>query len=163
LKYRDNLVERFPKLKQAGLTPKKRNLAEPGLFEESVYTGSGERSWLAKMRDGTTIEIDDIDQAGVVVDTKMRGLRSGLETTPEAEPDLVTQMGSAAQQRSYPTLPAKSEEQLLRQLRFAEENGLTGVRWETNDIALLRDVRRYRSTMLTEKEQNMLDVVLVER
>jgi hypothetical protein len=162
LKYRENLVERFPKLKQAELTPIKRNLAEPGLFEESAYTG-GERSWSAKMRDGTRIQIDDIDQVGVVVDTKMRGLRCGLEIPPEAEPDLVTQMGGAAPRRSYPAFPEKEQAQLLKQLQFAEENGLTGVRWETNDVALLRDVQRYRLTTLTDTEQAMLDVVLVGR
>ncbi|HEY0183337.1 MAG TPA: hypothetical protein VGC09_11070 [Rhodopila sp.] len=163
LKYRENLMERFPKLKQAELTPIKRNLAEPGLFEESAYTGSGERSWSAKMRDGSRIQIDDIDQAGVVVDTKMRGLRSGLEIPPEVEPDLVTQMGTSAPRRSYPAFPEKEQTQLLKQLQFAEENGLTGVRWETNDVVLLRDVRRYRSTMLTDAEQAMLDVVLIAR
>jgi len=50
LEYRDNLVKRFPKLKDAELQPIKRALGEPGLWEESVYTGSGERSWLAKMQ-----------------------------------------------------------------------------------------------------------------
>ncbi|MEX3935870.1 DUF4157 domain-containing protein [Paraburkholderia phymatum] len=163
LQYRNNLVKRFPKLQEAELGPIKRNLAEPGLFEESIYTGSGERSWIAKMRDGTPIQLDDIDQAGVVVDTKMRGLRSGLEIPPEQEPDVVTKLGGAAKGRTFAVFPEKEQAKLLKQLRFAQENGLTGVRWETNDLELFRDIARYRSTMLSAKEQKMFNVVLVER
>ena len=82
LQYRDNLVKRFPKLSKAELKPIARNLGEPGLWEESVYTGSGRNSWSAKLRDGRGLQLDDIDQAGVVVDTKMRGIGVGRETPP---------------------------------------------------------------------------------
>jgi hypothetical protein len=161
--YRDNLVNRFPKLKQAELQPIKRPLGEPGLWEESVYTGSGERSWSARMRDGTKIQIDDIDQAGVVVDTKMRGLRAGLEIPAEAEADVVTQISGAAKRRSYAAFPEKEQSKLLKQLRFARENDLKGVRWETNDPGLFRDVQRYRATVLTDAEQKLFRIILVER
>lgn len=161
--YRDNLVNRFPKLKQAELQPIKRPLGEPGLWEESVYTGSGERSWSARMRDGTKIQIDDIDQVGTVVDTKMRGLRAGLEIPSEAEADVVTQISGGATKRSYAAFAEKEQSKLLKQLRFARENELKGVRWETNDPALFREVQRYRATVLTDAEQKLFRIILVER
>lgn len=161
--YRDNLVNRFPKLKQANLQPIKRNLGEPGLWEESVYTGSGERSWLARMRDGKKIQIDDIDQAGTVVDTKMRGLRAGLEIPPETEADVVTQISGAAKKRSYAAFSERDQSLLLKQLRFARENELKGVRWETNDPALFRDVQRYKATVLSDADQKLFRIILVER
>jgi phage protein D len=115
------------------------------------------------MRDGTKIQIDDIDQAGVVVDTKMRGLRAGLEIPAEAEADVVTQISGAAKRRSYAAFPEKEQSKLLKQLRFARENDLKGVRWETNDPGLFRDVQRYRATVLTDAEQKLFRIILVER
>jgi hypothetical protein len=163
LQYRENLVKRYPKLQEAELQPIKRNLGEPGLWEESAYTGSGERSWSAKLRDGSRIQLDDIDRSGVVVDTKMRGLRSGLEIPPEHQPDVVSHFGGASQPRKFDVFPPNEQDKLLRQLRFARENGLNGVRWETNDAALLSDVNRYRATMLSDAEQKIFRIVLVQR
>jgi len=85
-----SLVARFPELAKSDLKPIKRPLGESGLWEESVYTGSGKRSWSAKLRDGTKIQLDDIDQAGVVVDTKMRGIGLGREKGEPAPKDRLT-------------------------------------------------------------------------
>ena len=165
LQYRDNLVKRFPELAKSELKPIARNLGEPGLWEESVYTGSGKNSWSAKLRDGKNIQLDDIDQAGVVVDTKMRGIGVGRETPPAHVPDLVTEIGggSGAAGRTFPTFPENEQAKLLRQLRFAKENGLTGVRWETNSAELLADVNRYRDTVLSDEEKALFRIVLVQR
>jgi hypothetical protein len=163
IQYRDNLVKRFPDLAKSDLKPIVRKLGEPGLWEESVYTGSGERSWSATLRDGTKIQLDDIDQAGVVVDTKMRGIGVGREIPPKPVPDVATQIKGSAGGRGYPIFPESEQVKLLKQLRFARENGLTGVRWETNSAELLADVNRYRANILTPDEQKLFRIVLVER
>jgi len=164
LQYRDNLVKRFPKLGEADLRPIARNLGEPGLWEESMYTGSGERTWEAKLRDGKVVRLDDIDQAGAVVDTKMRGIGVGREIPPEHTPDIVSQMGGkTASGRSYPAFPESEQEKLLKQLRFSKENGLTGVRWETNSRELIADVNRYRLNILSSEEQKLFKIVFVQR
>ncbi len=163
LQYRDNLVKRFPDLSAAELKPIKRNTGEPGLWEESVFTGSGKRSWSAKLRNGESIQIDDIDPSGVVVDTKMRGIDVGRETPPERTPDVAEQIGAPRASRDHETFPESEQKKLLRQLRFARENGLTGVRWETNSPEMKQAVERYVSTTLTNQERKMVTIELVQR
>jgi hypothetical protein len=161
--YRDNLVKRYPRLANAELTPINRSVGEAGLWEESVYTGSGKQSWSGKMRDGANIQLDDIDAAGVVIDTKMRGIDVGREIPPAHIPDVVEQVAGARASRSFEAFPEKGQAQLLKQLRFSKENGLKGVRWETNSAELQTAVERYAETMLTGEEQKLFEIILVQR
>ncbi|MGB7863044.1 MAG: DUF4157 domain-containing protein [Candidatus Sulfotelmatobacter sp.] len=164
LQYRDTLIKRFPDLAEAELKPIARDLGQPGLWEESIYTGSGRSSWSAKLRNGTKIQLDDIDQAGVVVDTKMRDIGVGREIPPQDIPDVVTQMGEKRPVvRKYETFSPKEQAQLEKQLKFVQENGLTGVRWETNSADLLEEVNRYKTNLLSKEEQKLFKVVLVQR
>ena len=167
LQYRDNLVKRFPELGKAELKPKPRfkgkNRGEPGLWEESVYTGSGEYSWEAKLRDGTKIQIDDIDTSGVVVDTKMRDLGVGREIRPDRVPDVVEQIEGVKADRQYPALKDEDIKQLNKQLRFRRENNLTGVRWESNSDAVIEAVRRYAKTVLSDEDLKRFQIVRVQR
>lgn len=161
--YMKNLVERYPKLRQANLRPRTRPAGEPGAFEESVFTGSGKESWVAKMRDGKDIELDDIDPRGFVVDTKMRDLGVGKELPESRTADVVEEIGGGAAPRSYPKFPEKEQQKLLRQLRFAEENSLAGVRWETNSVEVYEEVRRYTKNVLSASELKRFSIVLVDR
>jgi hypothetical protein len=161
--YRNHLIERFPRLANADLKPIRRNLGEPGLWEESIYTGSGRQSWSAKMPDGTGIQLDDIDVAGVLVDTKMRGISAGREIPPARVPDVVEQTTGPRKGRQFDAFPENEQTKLLKQLRFSEAYGLNGVRWETNSPELKAAVERYARTFLSGKEQKLVSVVLVQR
>ncbi|HEX2975265.1 MAG TPA: hypothetical protein VHO68_04965, partial [Bacteroidales bacterium] len=163
LQYRDNLVKRYPKLEKAELTPIKRNLGEPGLWEESIYTGSGKESWSAKMRDGTKIQLDDIDASGFVVDTKMRGIYVGREIPPAHVPDVINQIRGAKTSRVFETFPESEQKKLLKQLRFSKENSLNGVRWETNSPEFKMAVERYAETILSKEEQKLFSIKLIQR
>lgn len=163
VQYRNNLIERFPRLARADLKPIKRNLGEPGLWEESIYTGGGRQSWSAKLPDGTGIQLDDIDNSGVLVDTKMRGISAGREIPPARVPDVAEQIGSAKRGRTFDPFPESEQTKLLKQLRFSQAYGLNGVRWETNSPELKAAVERYARTVLSGKEQKLVSVVLVQR
>ena len=162
LQYRDNLVKRFPKLDGAELKPMHRGPG-PGMWEESMYTGSGKQSWTARLRDGRGIQLDDIDRAGNLVDTKMRGIDFGREIPPARVPDVVEQMGGSKAGRVFDSFPEGEQDKLLRQLRFCQENGLKGVRWETNSAELKAAVERYAQNFLSKEEQRLVKIVLVER
>ncbi|HLI62906.1 MAG TPA: DUF4157 domain-containing protein [Terriglobales bacterium] len=163
LQYRENLIQRFPRLANADLKPIERNLGEPGLWEESIYTGSGRQSWKAKLPDGTGIQLDDIDNSGVLVDTKMRGISAGREIPPGRVPDVVEQTTGPRKGRQFDAFPESEQTKLLKQLRFSEAYGLNGVRWETNSPELKAAVERYARRFLSGKEQKLVSVVLVQR
>ena len=59
--------------------------------------------------------------------------------------------------------PESEQKKLVRQLRFARENGLNGVRWEPNSPEMKQAVERYASTTLTKDEQKMFTIELVQR
>jgi hypothetical protein len=173
--YRDNLVKRFPKLAEANLRPARRPRGVPGTWEESVYTGSGRQSWNAELRrtgpevgpevKAKKIQLDDIDPHGRLVDTKMRGIDFGREIPPDVTPDLLQEIGerAAAPGWKYELFSPKDQAQLIRQLRFAKENDLAGVRWETNSSEYKAEVDRYARTILSADEASRLEVVVVER
>lgn len=163
IQYRDNLLKRYPKLRNAELKPIKRSLGEPGLWEESMYTGSGKQSWSAKLRNGADIQLDDIDASGIVVDTKMRGINVGREIPPARVPDVVELIAGPKAGRVYEAFPESEQTKLLKQLRFCKENGLNGVRWETNSSDLEIAVKRYAEKFLTKDEQKLFTIKLVER
>lgn len=163
LEYLKTLVERYPRLRHADLRPKRRPMGEPGAFEESALTGSGRESWNARLRDGGRIELDDIAPDGAVIDSKMRDLEVGKELPESRTPDVLEEIEGPPGARTYPTFPEAEQKKLLRQLRFARENGLPGVRWLTNSPALMRDVRRYKDNVLTDAEQKMFTIRFVKR
>lgn len=161
--YLKNLIARFPKLRKANLRPRRRPAGEAGAFEESILTGSGRESWVAELRDGGKIELDDIDPKGIVVDTKMRDLGVGKELPETRTADVVEEISGPRRTWEYAKFPEKEQKKLVNQLRFAEENGLAGVRWETNSAEMYEDVQRYAKNVLSEAEQKRFTIVLVER
>ena len=161
--YRANLINRFPKLRRANLRLNVRNLSIPGQWEESILTGSGRLSWNAELRDGTGIQLDDFDQDGFVVDTKMRGIMEGREIPSAREPDVVNQIGGDRAPKTYPKLSMEESTKLRKQIRFAEENGLPGVKWLTNSPELKEEVERYVAHILTDREQELFSIEEVNR
>ena len=77
--------------------------------------------------------------------------------------DVVEEVGGVARRREYPKFPDKKQKKLLRQLRFAKENGLNGVRWETNSIEVYEDVMRYAKNVLDVAELKRFSIVLLGR
>jgi hypothetical protein len=113
--YIEALKERYPRLRQSKLRPKKRGTG-PGMFEERMRTGSGENSFLANLRDGRTVEIDDIGPDGSIHDTKTRS--GTVEDFPETK---------------NPGKIRDLEIQMEKQSEFIKENGLPEGTWETNN------------------------------
>lgn len=176
VQYGQSLFDRFPKLLKSGLKLIKRRLGEPGLWEESIYTGSGRLSFQAKFRVPRkivrgprrwlrdTVQLDDIDTQGFVVDTKMRGLDVGREIKPSQTIDTASAIGQGqARKASYEVFPDSEIEKLLGQLQFAKENGLPGVKWYTNFAPLKTEVDRFITHTLTDEERRMVSIEIVER
>jgi hypothetical protein len=175
LQYREELIKRFPLLEShVSKKPIYRARGEPGLWEESVFTGSGRLSWELYLRKARRVEfprphiqdrvqIDDIDRDGWLVDTKMVGIGAGREIKPAQVPDVVEEIRGQGPQRSYSLFRERDQQELLGQLQAAKENGLPGVRWETNSLQLKQEVERFAAQFLTDQERPMVSVQLVER
>ena len=125
LQYRSELVKRFPLLEtHLAKRPIYRARGEPGLYEESVFTGSARLSWQVYLRKGRpvkypkphiqdSVQIDDIDRHGWLVDIKMVGIGAGREIKPAHVPNVVEEIGRGSSRRTYPLFGEPDQQKLL--------------------------------------------------
>lgn len=125
--YIEELEMRFPKLKGAGLKPRKRG-AGKGMFEERVRTGGGDYSFDATLRNGKRIQLDDIGQNGVVNEQKMR----------------YAQVDQPIRELRFESEIRDLEMQMEYQSQFISENGLPNGIWETNDYEMYKIIEEIK-------------------
>jgi hypothetical protein len=179
---REHLVEldrKFPKLEGAHVTIKKRG-AGSGMREESMFTNGGTESFEAKLRSGEGVQLDDITPDGVVVEIKQRSevavlrgkkVKEYMEKNARRELDFETnkhldanvrQQAETAADKHIDMLQTKDletfEDQLVRQHRFIEENGLPGGEWITDSEAAAAKIKK----IIAARGLNKIKVTLVK-
>jgi hypothetical protein len=143
--YIRQLERRFPLLRSARLTPERRGVSKPGVYDERTRIGM-EYGLTGRAPDGAAIQLDWISPDGFIIDVKMRetGRATGRGQRPdEGLPDEVGWIGRPAPRRPpRPLFTERDRAQFWRQVSFARDYGLRGVVWETNSPAFAREVAR---------------------
>jgi hypothetical protein len=155
-----NLRRRFPGLAKANLRPIRRELSGSGLYEEAMRTGGARWSFEADFN-GKKIQLDDITPEGEITDIKLRDTGRTIgrerewrppersESIPSDVYDIVTRKPPAKPSRfkDIEFIREKFGPQLAEQVGFADQTGLNGVVWETDQewmyITLKKIIRDY--------------------